>query len=82
MTREKQIIEYLKERNIPFDSLEANSIMEGIAWADEHPKDGIMSLEKVCEFFRCKIIKINPTYREFPTALDDIMNDFKKELLK
>lgn len=36
-TRKEQIFEYLKERNIPFDSLEANSIMEGIRWADEHP---------------------------------------------
>lgn len=24
---------YLKERNIPIDSLEANSILEGIQWA-------------------------------------------------
>jgi hypothetical protein len=36
-TRKEQIFEYLKERNIPLDSLEANSIMEGIEWADEHP---------------------------------------------
>ena len=36
-TRKEQIFEYLKERNIPSDSLEANSIMEGIEWADEHP---------------------------------------------
>lgn len=37
MTREEQINLYLKERNIPITSLEANSIMEGIKWADEHP---------------------------------------------
>ena len=37
MTREEQIKEYLKERNIPMDSLEANSIIEGIKWADKHP---------------------------------------------
>ncbi len=37
MTRKEQIFEYLKERNIPINSLEANSIMEGIMWADEHP---------------------------------------------
>ena len=36
-TRKEQIFDYLKERNIPFVSLEANSIMEGIEWADEHP---------------------------------------------
>ena len=38
MTREEQINLYLKERNIPITSLEADSIIEGIKWADEHPK--------------------------------------------
>lgn len=37
MTREEQINLYLKERNIPITSLETNSIIEGIKWADEHP---------------------------------------------
>jgi hypothetical protein len=37
MTREEQINLYLKERNIPITSLEANSIIEGIKWADKHP---------------------------------------------
>lgn len=37
MTREEEINLYLKERNIPITSLEANSIIEGIKWADEHP---------------------------------------------
>lgn len=30
MTRKEQINLYLKERNIPINSLEANSIIEGI----------------------------------------------------
>lgn len=37
MKREEQINLYLKERNIPITSLEANSIIEGAKWADEHP---------------------------------------------
>lgn len=37
MSREEQINLYLKGRNIPITSLEANSIIEGIKWADEHP---------------------------------------------
>lgn len=49
MTREEQIKEYLQERNIPIDSLEANSIREGIEWADENPKKGLVSLDKVYE---------------------------------
>ncbi len=35
--REEELRQYLKERNIPITSLEANSIIEGIEWADEHP---------------------------------------------
>ena len=39
MTRERkeEIKRYLKERNIPITSLEANSIIEGARWADAHP---------------------------------------------
>lgn len=37
MTRDTLLRQYLKERNIPLDSLEANSIIEGIEWADAHP---------------------------------------------
>lgn len=45
-TRKEQIFEYLKERNIPFDSLEANSIMEGIEWADSHPNKKLVYTKK------------------------------------
>ncbi len=58
MTREEQLNEYLKERNIPIDSLEANSIREGIEWSDEHPKRGMVSLDKVCECLSGKIRNI------------------------
>lgn len=39
MTRERkeEVKRYLKERNIPITSLEANSIFEAVAWADAHP---------------------------------------------
>ena len=50
MTREEQLNKYLKERNIPVDSLEANSIKEGIDWADENPKEGLVSIDKVGEW--------------------------------
>lgn len=50
MTRIEEIRQYLKERNIPITSLEANSIIEGIKWADEHPKEGLISIDKACEY--------------------------------
>jgi hypothetical protein len=37
--RNARLEQYLQERNIPTTSLEANSIREGIAWADENPKE-------------------------------------------
>ena len=52
MTREEEIRQYLKERNIPIKSLEANSIIEGIEWADENPKKGLVSIDKVCELLK------------------------------
>lgn len=61
MTRKEQINLYLKERNIPITSLEANSIIEGIEWADEHSnlyndelnRKAVLYdafLEKACEY--------------------------------
>ena len=50
MTRKERLKKYLEEHNIPIDSLEANSILEGIEWADEHPKEGLVSIDKVCEW--------------------------------
>ena len=44
MTREEQIKQYLKERNIPITSLEANSIIEGAKWADK------IMIERVLNF--------------------------------
>lgn len=57
MTREEHIFEYLKERNIPITSLEANSIIEGIEWADEHPDSKRtytkqQLIEKACEWLK------------------------------
>lgn len=46
MTREEQIILYLKERNIPITSLEANSIFEGIRWADANPNKKLVYTKK------------------------------------
>lgn len=48
MSREEQIRQYLKERNIPITSLEANSIIEGIKWADEHPNPN--TIKKIFKF--------------------------------
>ena len=80
MTREEQINEYLKERNIPVDSLEANSIKEGIDWADEHPKGGLVSIDKVCKYLE------SLTYQDYDGApleryvSDYIINNLRKTM--
>lgn len=52
MTAEKRnshLEQYLLERNIPTTSLEANSIREGIAWADENPKSEMVNKQEFIE---------------------------------
>lgn len=48
--RKEQIFEYLKERNIPINSLEANSIMEGIMWSDEHPNENLVDIDRAARW--------------------------------
>ena len=48
MTRAEELRQYLIERNVGLDSLEANSIGEGIEWADAHPSDETIMLILNC----------------------------------
>ena len=89
MTREEQLNEYLKERNIPVNSLEANSIREGINWADENPKEHSgKELLYVCEktYERTKKEFINKaceyleslTYQDYPGCpLERLIDDYE-----
>lgn len=78
-TKIKIFIDHSLEDNM-INIVEENE--DTIICLDDNSQEKMVSVDKACEVFRRKIIKINPAYREFPTALDDIMNDFKKELLK
>ena len=64
MTAEKRnshLEQYLLERNIPTTSLEANSIREGIAWADENPKSEMVNKQEFIEKVR-NWLKINTNW--------------------
>lgn len=37
-------------------------------------------IEKVCKIYRKHLIKFNPTLKEFPTALDEAVNVFRKQM--
>lgn len=81
MTRKDQIIEYLKERNIPTNSLEANSIVEGIMWADEHPKSETVNkqefIEKTISYFT-PILKTYCSEECVKELIDGFVNSLEK----
>lgn len=73
MTRE----EYLKERNIPINSLEANSINEGIDWA----------IEKAVKYLDDVLYEVvsgitnNPDVMTIEnTTMEDFINNFRKAI--
>lgn len=84
--REEELRQYLKERNIPMDSLEANSIIEGINWADKHPKEGFISIDKAYEWLEAELYQHkdrdgypNVESRSY-TSVRDLIDDFKKAM--
>ena len=38
-----------------FDEKVYDSILRGAKWADEHPKEGLVSIDKVCAYLETKI---------------------------
>ena len=74
----KKLEKYLKERNIPVDSLEANSIREGVNWA----------IEQTINFFNDELINTNDMcgYQLVATfdsyTLDEFIEEFKNRLTK
>lgn len=73
---DNKLEKYLKERNIPTDSLEANSIREGVNWA----------IEQTIEFFKEELIdardgfgyQLVSTFDSY--TLDEFIETFKKSL--
>ena len=59
---------YLKERNIPVDSLEANSIKEGMQWTINEACEWLKEKNKMCMYELEMILGRN------------FIEDFKKEM--
>lgn len=72
MTREEEIKLYLKERNIPIDSLEANSIIEGIEW--EHKR----MVEKACNYLVHNITNVSYIGMNGILRKPDFIDKFKE----
>lgn len=50
------------------------AFIDGAKWADES------MIDKACKVYREHLIKFNPTLKEFPTALDEAVYIFRKQL--
>lgn len=86
MTREAQRAEFANSQvDCEFfnDDLYAGIII-GAKWADENPKPGTVNkqefIEKACEIYRKHLIEFNPTLKEFPTTLDEVVYIFRRQL--
>lgn len=91
MTRKEQINLYLKERNIPITSLEANSIIEGIKWADEHPNKDLKKLIRKAKSYDKLVSKgfvniervcewLSDNMKNYAAFDSDMIKDLKKAM--
>lgn len=91
MTRKEQINLYLKERNIPITSLEANSIIEGIKWADEHPNKDLKKFIRKAESYDKLVSKglvsiervcewLSDNMKNYAAFDSDMIKDLKKAM--
>lgn len=76
--RNARLEQYLHERNIPTTSLEANSIREGIAWADENPKESKQDIiNNAKEFLRINFERSADGYScYYPDDLERLLWQF------
>lgn len=94
MTREEQIehkAEELGQNCFPYErniwareNVEAKCVehafIYGVKWSDEHPKEGLVSIDKVCEYLKSLV------YQEFGggplerTFSDEDIEEFRKAM--
>lgn len=75
--RNERLEQYLHERNIPTTSLEANSIREGIKWADENPKESKQDIiNNAKEFLRINFERGDDYSCYYPDGLDRLLWQF------
>lgn len=83
MTREEQILSEVQKRFSSNDNhlvSKINTFIDGAKWADENPKDGVVSLDKVEKYLRENIIlyvwatdldKREEWFRDFSKAMEE-----------
>ena len=88
MTRNKQILSEVQKRFSSNDThlvSKISTFIDGAKWADEHPKDGFVNLDKVCEWLENKC----ENKREYiggifggPCSISIIFENISKDLRK
>ena len=102
MTREEQILNeaidysYNEDNFIEYDDCGdtcddkdfiQRAFEEGAKWADEHPKEGMVSLDKVCEYLDNVLYEVVSGVSSLPdvmsienTTMEDFIKNFRKAM--
>ena len=90
MDREEQIkYEALKRypTQHPFLEISKESFIEGAKWADENPKEGLVSIDKVCKYLDNVLYEVVSGISGLPdvmsienTTMEDFIKNFRKAM--
>lgn len=87
MNRQEQITKaakaYVKDITTDIPATLQVMFIKGAEWADEHPKDGLVSIDKVCEYLANHIDKGLVIYNNNTwLKRDEFIEKLKKEINK
>ena len=89
MLREEQIIEKASKDSEIFYKVNDNygdcyhgGFIDGAKWADEHPKQGLISIDKACEWLQENTVKDfdNKNLTMLFGSIIDMITDFRKAM--
>lgn len=86
MTREKQIRKYAEEKcmrydDIGFDDEAYTLIIETLEWADENPKEGLVSIDTVCNYLKHNLSKFGSEQdKTWNENIEIFVNKFKSAM--
>ena len=82
MTREEEIYRAARIYDDPYlDDNNIRAFKDGAKWADEHPRKGLVDIEKVCEYIKDNLYKflyVCDGEAGFPTA--QFIKDLRKAM--
>ena len=92
MSREEEIMQEANARysvSHPFVDIAKESFIEGAKWADENPKEGLVSIDKVCKYLDNVLYEVVSGISGLPdimsienTTMEDFIKNFRKAMEK